>query len=147
MNVNPSVSRHFLVLDDDRERIRGFTAVLERLGCDWALRAWRDAQSMIAEIEPVLGSAQLISLDHDLYRESPSEPDPGSGRLVADFLSRRAPVCPVIVHSTNTNAAWGMFNELTAAGWQVELVHHLDQPGWIEHAWLPVARRLVPVLP
>ena len=60
MNVNPSVSRHFLVLDDDRERIRGFTAVLERLGGDWAMQAWRDAQSMIAEIEPVLGSAQLI---------------------------------------------------------------------------------------
>lgn len=54
-----------------------------------------------------------------------------------------AAVCPVIVHSTNTDAAWGMHNVLSAAGWQVELVHHLNETGWIEHRWLPVAQRLL----
>lgn len=85
----------------------------------------------------------LLVLDHDLYKDSPTDPDPGTGRMVADLLSRRNPVCPVIVHSTNTDAAWGMFNELASAKWKVELVHHLNQPEWIEELWLPVAERLV----
>ena len=98
---------------------------------------------MTAELERHLHGAQLISLDHDLYKDSPSDPDPGSGRVVADYLSKCKPACPVIVHSTNTDAAWGMHNALRAAGWMVELVHHLSQPKWIEELWLPTATRLI----
>ena len=135
--------RLLLILDDDRARLRGFDEIAPRLGEDWVIKAWRDAPSMISEIEILLGGAQLISLDHDLYKDSPSDPDAGSGRMIADFLSKRDPICPVIVHSANTDAAWGMFNELTSGGWKVELVHHLNQPAWIEELWLPVARQLV----
>ena len=135
-------SRRLLILDDDRARLRGFDAILPRLGDDWVAKTWRDAPSMIAEFEAWSGGAQLISLDHDLYTDSPSDPDPGSGRMVAEFLSRLHPICPVIVHSSNTDAAWGMFNELTSGGWKVELVHQLNQPAWIEDLWLPVATRI-----
>lgn len=135
--------RLLLILDDDRTRLRGFDEIVPRLGKEWVIRAWRDAPSMIAEIDLLLGEAQLISLDHDLYKDSLSDPDPGSGRMIADLLSKRKPVCPVIVHSTNTDAAWGMLNELTSARWKVELVHHLSQPAWIEELWLPVAAKLV----
>jgi hypothetical protein len=134
--------RLLLILDDDRERLRAFDAVMPRLGKDWMIRAWCDASTMAAEVEPLLSDARLISLDHDLYRNLPSDPDPGSGRVIADLLSKRDPVCPVIVHSTNTDAAWGMFNELTSARWNVELVHHLNQLSWIEDLWLPVAMKL-----
>ena len=132
-----------LILDDDQARLRGFDEIVPRLGSDWAIRAWRNAPSMMAEIDALLGEAQLISLDHDLYKDSPSDPDPGSGRMIADHLAKRDPVCPVIVHSTNTDAAWGMFNELTSGEWKVELVHHTNQPAWIEELWLPVAASLV----
>lgn len=98
---------------------------------------------MLAEIESALMGARLISLDHDLYRLKESDPDPGTGRMVAEFLAQRAAVCPVIVHSTNTDAAWGMHNVLSAGGWQVELVHHLNETGWIDNRWLPVAQRLL----
>jgi len=98
---------------------------------------------MVSELDSLLGEAQLISLDHDLYKDTPSDPDPGTGRMVADLLSERDPVCPVIVHSTNTDAAWGMFNELTSGKWKVELVHHLNQPAWIEELWLPAATKLM----
>ena len=135
--------RLLLILDDDRTRLRSFDAVVPLLGEDWVVRAWRDAPTMIAEIEILLDKAQLISLDHDLYKDSPSDPDPGSGRIIADFLSARDPTCPVIVHSTNTDAAWGMCNELVSGGWKVELVHHLNQPAWIEELWLPIARTLL----
>lgn len=134
--------RLLLILDDDRTRLRGFDEILPRLGQEWVIRAWRNAPSMIAEIDSLLGKAQLISLDHDLYKDSPSDPDPGTGRMIADLLSKRGPVCPVIVHSTNTDAAWGMSNELASGKWRVELVHHLNQPAWIEELWLPVATKL-----
>ena len=134
--------RLLLILDDDRERLRGFDRIAPLLGADWALKTWRNAPSMLSEIEPHLNQVRLISLDHDLYRDSAADPDPGTGRMIADFLSARKPVCPVVIHSTNTDAAWGMFNQLTSAGWTAELVHHLNQPAWIEELWLPVARKL-----
>lgn len=132
-----------LILDDDRERLRGFDRVFPRLGREWAIRSWRSAPPMLAEIDALLPEAHLISLDHDLYRDAPEDPEPGTGRMIADHLSTRPPRCPVIVHSTNTDAAWGMFNQLSSGGWKVELVHHLNQAGWIEDRWLPVAVRLL----
>jgi hypothetical protein len=135
--------RLLLILDDDRNRLRGFDEIVPRLGSEWTIRAWRNAPSMLAEIDALLPGAQLISLDHDLYKDAPSDPDPGSGRVIANHLSRRSPACPVIVHSTNTDAAWGMFNELSSGKWKVELVHHTNQPAWIEELWLPVASKLV----
>ena len=136
-------NRLLLVLDDDRVRLRGFEEIAARLGSDWAIRTSRDAPSMIAEIDRHLHGAALVSLDHDLYKDAPSDPDPGSGRVVADYLARRNPCCPVIVHSTNTDAAWGMHNVLRAGGWTVQLVHQVSQPKWIEELWLPVAARLL----
>lgn len=135
--------RVLLVLDDDRNRLYGFGQVLGSLGEGWEIRTWRDAPSMIAEIDRHLPDAGLISLDHDLYRDAPSDPDPGSGRVVADHLSKCKPTCPVIVHSTNTDAAWGMHNVLRRGGWTVELVHQLGQPEWIPALWLPAAMRMV----
>ena len=140
---HPTMPRLLLILDDDRKRLRGFDEIASRLGKDWIIKAWRDASTMISELDRHLHGAQLISLDSDLYKDSPSDPDPGSGRMVADYLSKRKPACPVLVHSTNTDAAWGMHNALRAGGWMVELVHHLSQPKWIEESWLPTATRLV----
>lgn len=136
-------NRLLLILDDDRTRLRSFEEIASRLGKDWAVKAWRDAPTMIAELYRYSDAAELISLDHDLYRDAPSDRDPGSGRMVADALSKCKPACPVIVHSTNIDAAWGMHNVLRRSGWQVELVHPLSQPKWIEELWLPVAGRLV----
>ena len=133
-----------LVLDDDRERLRGFEEITLRLGGEWRMKSWRTAPSMLAEIDTHYAGAKLISLDHDLYKDAESDADPGSGRVVADFLAKRTPACPVIVHSTNTDAAWGMHNQLTSAGWNCHLVQHLSQPKWIEDIWLPVAMRVLP---
>lgn len=135
--------RLLLVLDDDRNRLYGFEQVFGRLGEGWEIRTWRDAPSMIAEFDRHLPQAGLISLDHDLYADSRADPDPGTGRMVADALANRAPVCPVLVHSTNTDAAWGMHNVLRTGGWAVELVHQLGQPEWIPELWLPAAVRVV----
>ena len=136
------MERLFLVLDDDLDRLAGFREVAHTLGERWEVAAWTDAPSMIAEVEPRLAAADLISLDHDLYKLPTATGDPGTGRDVADYLAEFAPPCPLIIHSTNTDAAWGMYNVLREAGWQVELVHHLNQHGWIRELWLPTALEL-----
>ena len=97
---------------------------------------------MIQELPGLLASATLLSLDHDLYKQDKSDPDPGCGRDVANYLARQKPTCPIIIHSTNTDAAWGMHNELAAVGWKVEIIHHLDEADWIETRWLALAQKL-----
>jgi NAD+-processing family protein with receiver domain len=58
----------------------------------------------LAEVAP-------ISLDHDLplpIELDGRRSDPGTGRMVADYLAYQPPVCPVIVHSSNDHFAPGM---------------------------------------
>jgi hypothetical protein len=55
-----------LFLEDDADRLRGFQSAVARLGPSYQLRAWRDANRMMAECHEWLADAALISLDHDL---------------------------------------------------------------------------------
>ena len=55
-----------------------FAAVLQAIDAALPLRVWRDAHAMIREAGPLLPSAALISLDHDLEPE-PGASDPGDG--------------------------------------------------------------------
>lgn len=132
----------WLILEDNATRMERFQEAANQSRLIPTLRLWRNAGHMIAELPSLLGEATLISLDHDLYKYDDSEPDPGSGRDVANYLSTLPPSCPIIVHSTNTDAAWGMYNELTGAKWRVHLVHHLDEPEWIRDKWLSLAEKL-----
>jgi hypothetical protein len=49
-----------------------------------------------------LADAALISLDHDLKKETPESPVPGDGVDVASFLVQLPCLCPVILHTSNT---------------------------------------------
>jgi hypothetical protein len=42
------------------------------------------------------------------------------------------PACPVVIHSSNTDRAWSMHNELRFAGWHVERVGPMGKRvrGW-----------------
>jgi len=127
----------WLVLEDNPSRTAAFQSAAKLRRPPGELRIWRIAAQMIQELPELLSRATLLSLDHDLYKQNESDPDPGCGRDVANYLARQKPLCPVIVHSTNTDAAWGMHNELTSAGWQVEIIHHLDyghHPGAARHS-------------
>ena len=132
----------WLVLEDNPNRAAAFrrAATLNRRSVD--VRIWRIAAQMIHELPGLLPGATLLSLDHDLYRQEEGDPDPGCGRDVANYLARLEPRCPVIIHSTNTDAAWGMHGELASAGWKVEIIHHLDEADWIESRWLALAQAM-----
>jgi len=134
-----------LALDDDVERLEALSSVGTLVGNGWTAYAWKTAPHMIREAPAHLAAARLITLDHDLDRMASPQENPGCGRDVANWLAGMRPVCPVIIHSSNTDAAWGMSNALSHAGWTVEIAHQINQPGWIRELWVPAARRLVAV--
>jgi hypothetical protein len=132
----------WLVLEDNPGRTAAFQNAARRCRQSKAIRIWHIAEQMIQELPELLPDATLLSLDIDLYKQKANDHDPGCGRDVANYLARQEPLCPIIIHSTNTNAAWGMYGELTPAGWKVEMIHHLDEPDWIETRRLALALTL-----
>ena len=96
---------------------------------------------MIDELPDHLESARLISLDHDL-NEVPVSEDARDGLLVAEFMAKRKPSCPEIVHSSNYERSLSMVNELTYTGWQVERVGPVCAD-WITTLWQPIVTKLL----
>jgi hypothetical protein len=85
-------------------------------------------------------------LDHDLELKPGPDGrliDPGTGREVADYLARKEPACPVVIHSTNAAAAQGMATALTEARWQTYCVAPYGDLEWIPGPWFRAVRRAV----
>ena len=131
-----------LILEDNDERIAAFQKTVATLKDAFELKVWRDAPTMIAECEVFFPTAALISLDHDLNPLPGGMADPGTGLDVARFLGDFLPVCPVLIHSSNTDRVYSMHNELRFAGWTVDRVGPLGTD-WIETSWLRTARQLL----
>jgi hypothetical protein len=88
----------------------------------------------------------VICLDHDLELVPGADGrlvDPGTGRDVADFLARHPPVCPVVIHSTNSAAATGMEMVLQEAQWQTQRVVPYGDLEWIPTQWFRAVRRAI----
>jgi len=124
-----------LILEDNDERVAGFQKAVAGLGGGLKLKIWRDAPSMIAECAEFFLDAALICLDHDLNPQPGVTTDPGTGLEVARFLGDFPPVCPVLIHSSNTDRVYSMHNELRFAGWMVDRVGPLGT-NWIDTTWL-----------
>src|SRR3954453_14484557 len=99
-----------LMLEDDPERLDRFEMVAGKLGVE--LIWWPDARAMIAEVGPLLPTAALVSLDHDLMPIHDIEPGDG-----LDGAKHLAPLCPVIIHTSNRLRGDAMEGELDLAGW------------------------------
>jgi hypothetical protein len=130
-----------LMLEDNGERLERFAAVLHVLDPALPLRVWRDAHAMIREAGPLLSSAVLISLDHDLEPEAGAA-DPGDGYLVVKWLVSQPIVRPVIVHSSNGERSSWMAGEFDLAGWRHWRVAPLGDD-WVELDWRHMVRRLL----
>ena len=102
-----------LILEDLEERIRAFRAAVATIP-DVEIIFWRN---LIRDLLDRLASASLISLDCDLLPARESGDDPGSGLNVCEFLARRRPSCPVLLHTSNYIKVWSMMNELAFAKW------------------------------
>jgi ADP-ribosylglycohydrolase len=126
-----------LILEDNDERIASFRKAVATLGPDFALKVWCDAPSMCAECESHFPTAALISLS---YGDDPRPWE--TGLDAARFLAQARPVCPAIIHSTDTDHACSMENELRFADWIVERLIPTGK-NWIETVWLQKAVQLV----
>jgi hypothetical protein len=135
-----------LMLEDNAERVERFTATLRGITPSLSLRLWRNAWVMIRELQPLLPTVQLISLDHDLDPEEGATDDPGTGWDVAKYLAPLPPVCPIIVHTSNGERAEWMMGEFELGGWKCHRVPPLGDD-WIERDWRRIVRRLLKINP
>ncbi len=120
-------TRKILVLEDDEKRIRQFLQATKGLGDNYEGKVWRNAYTMRSECEDFFPSAALISI-----------PD----RLIASFLAECRPVCPIIIHTSNTDQAASMENDLRFADWITESIVPTGE-NWIEEKWLKRVRDLL----
>jgi ADP-ribosylglycohydrolase len=134
--------RTILILEDNDERIADFTKAVHELGDSYEVKFWRDVHSMCKECEAFFPTTVLVSLDHDLNPAPGATVDPGSGLDVAKFLADFIPVCPVLLHSSNTDRVYSMHNEFRFAGWTVDRVGPLGD-GWVATSWQPRVRELL----
>ena len=129
-----------LILEDKEDRISQFRAAAAAIAPDLAIRIWRSAPSMIADLRDCLEKAAIISLDHDLNRAPGDIDDPGTGYDVTKVLSELIPVCPIIIHTSNAERRNWMVGALELAGWQFECVFPTDDD-WIAKQWAPLVRK------
>ena len=134
--------RNVLILEDKPERQAEFERLAPMLGEQFEVRIWDDANRMREECEPFLPNAALISLEHDLDPKPGACLDPGTGLDMAKFLAEKKPVCPVIVHTMNTDRCFSILNELRFADWRVDRVGPIGER-WIEKYWARKAKEML----
>ena len=127
-----------MMLEDDLDRIRRFRAVVAGHFPNAALNISRTARDFIVSYPALSDTPDLICLDHDLFTDSPNDPDPGDGRDVSNYLISQKAKCPVLIHSTNTSAADSMLYSMRDAGWTIDRIAPIGED-WIEAFWYPTA--------
>jgi hypothetical protein len=134
------------ILEDCPERVAEMRACLAELLPNHSPAFFDDAGEMLAWLAEHLPEVALISLDHDLRLPTDADDrrcDPGTGRMVADYLAGQPPVCPVIVHSSNDHFAPGMLQVLLEMEWPCRRVYPFDEHRWVRAAWAAEVRRLI----
>ncbi len=134
------------VLDDEPDRIAAMAPLLQRLFADRHGEVFDNAPDMIAWLQDHLRECVLICLDHDLgpnRTRNGNVFDPGIGRDVADYMATCPPVCPMIIHTTNSMAAPGMEMVLSDAGWSCSRVVPYGYNDWIGESWIEEVQTVI----
>jgi CheY-like chemotaxis protein len=140
------------ILEDDPGRIQIMEERLKESFPDYASIFFNNAPDIIAWLKQHLQECCLISLDHDLgpsWERDGQLFDPGIGRDVVDYLITQLPQCPVILHTSNSEAEIGMEMALTDANWQSERVipnpslDAIDPWEWVDQEWVGTLKRLI----
>lgn len=135
-----------LILEDNDEREHAMCECLRGRFGQYELRFFKSASGMNDAIKNHLHETLMISLDHDLemiVEENGKFVDPGDGRDVAEYLSHLIPLCPVVIHSTNSSAVVEMEMVLQESGWTVSTVTPYGDLEWVEESWFPAIRHAI----
>ncbi len=134
--------RYLFMLEDDHDCARRFRAITNAHYPSTQIEIHRTAPAFIDAYASIRRTPCMICLDHDLFVDSPDDPDPGDGRDVSAFLCTQEPICPALIHSTNAPAADSMMFSMRDAGWTVDRIAPIGDD-WIEAYWYPVAKSML----
>ncbi|MDB4778249.1 hypothetical protein OAG68_02210 [bacterium] len=126
------------ILDDEPDRLDVMVPILNLRFPELNVVTFDNAPDINQWFSDHLETCILICLDHDLgpsRQRNGASFDPGIGRDVADCLALRLPVCPIIIHTTNTDARPGMIFALEEADWTVSYVSPYADTLWISEVW------------
>jgi hypothetical protein len=140
------MARKIVILEDNEDRRAAMRDCLAARFNQYDAEFFDRAAELTEYLDTHLAEALVISLDHDLdLKPGPDGRcfDPGTGRDVADYLARKAPVCPVLICTTNTPAAQGMERVLREAHWQTQRILPFDDVEWIPKEWVRSIRRAI----
>jgi hypothetical protein len=135
-----------VVLEDNPERVAIMRACIADRFYTFDPHFFDDARDAIRFLDSHLADTLAIALDNDLEMKTGPDGrcvDPGEGRHVAEFLATKKPVCPVIIHTTNSDAAVAMETLLRETGWKTRRVLPFDDMNWIESDWFFALRRVI----
>lgn len=135
-----------VILEDNAERRAAMRAIIADHFSAFDTHFFDESAAMIAFLEANLADTIAISLDNDLDMKPGPDGrsiDVGEGRQVAEFLGARAPVCPVVIATTNAGAAVAMTETLRAARWKTRRVVPFDDTAWVATDWFPAMRRAI----
>ena len=140
------MNSNIAILEDDSRRTCEMLACLNERFPSKPVFVFDNAPDMIGWLSEHLQELRLICLDHDLgpnRARSGETFDPGTGRDVADYLAGQQPICPVLIHTTNSLAAPGMVMTLEDAGWAHARVVPYDDFAWIQESWIEMVSELL----
>ena len=140
------MAKKIVILEDNADRRAVMRACIADRFYTFDTHFFDEVAEMIAFLEANLADALVISLDNDLDMKPGANGravDVGEGRQVAEFLAARAPVCPVVIHTSNSDAAVAMTESLRVAGWKIKRVVPMDDTKWIEDDWFFAMRRIL----
>jgi CheY-like chemotaxis protein len=135
-----------LILEDNADRQSAMISCLRDRFHQYESVFFVDANVMLAYLNDNLNQSLAISLDHDLEllnQHNGNMADPGTGRMIADYLADKAPVCPVIIATTNSNAGDAMEFLLRDANWETHRVYPWGDLEWIPSHWFRTLRDAV----
>src|SRR5262245_33208529 len=130
------------VLEDNPERVAAMAAWLDDRFGMYEHLITADPRRLLDLVHRRADDVLIVSLDHDLFEAVDAGDDP-TGMQVVDELVARPPAFPVIVHSSNAQAARTMVQRLKRRHWTVVSVMPIEDTAWIGREWYYELRRLI----
>lgn len=134
------------ILEDEADRQSAMADCFQDRFPQYPVHFFATAAEMIWYLRRHLSDAIAIGLDHDLELIPVADHellDGGTGRHVAEYLASESPVCPVVIHTTNSPAGTGMEATLQDAGWSTSRVTPYGDLDWVQEVWFPAMRNAI----
>ena len=139
-----------LILEDDPSRIDVMKGWLQDRLYMFEHHFFDRPSELIDVVKRRGNEVLAVSLDHDLnelclptHPLSEPRPEDPTGMDVVAFLEQHPPQFPVLIHSSNHQAAEKMVRCFKKRHWPVDRVIPFDDTAWIGDEWLPKLRKMI----